>query len=260
MGCDAGETQLARHAQHFNPRTPVGCDFCSTRCRVRAYRKNFNPRTPVGCDKPIGRYLIRFLNFNPRTPVGCDKSRRGHRTGAYDFNPRTPVGCDPATPDRRTPTRNFNPRTPVGCDSRFFGDTRKTYGNFNPRTPVGCDVAISFTNLRLRISIHAPQWGATGQFFLFQLFKRFQSTHPSGVRHGVCTNGSKREPISIHAPQWGATKGIEGVDRCWIISIHAPQWGATIWDCDTPEFGYHFNPRTPVGCDDLLVRAVASAK
>ena len=151
-------------------------------------------------------------------------------------------------PRRRKPSY-FNPRTPVGCDSRFFGDTRKTYGNFNPRTPVGCDVAISFTNLRLRISIHAPQWGATGQFFLFQLFKRFQSTHPSGVRHGVCTNGSKREPISIHAPQWGATKGIEGVDRCWIISIHAPQWGATIWDCDTPEFGYHFNPRTPVGCD-----------
>ena len=167
------------------------------------------------------------IYFNPRTPVGCDGSACSPSRPIAYFNPRTPVGCDPATPMMPSRRSNFNPRTPVGCDSRFFGDTRKTYGNFNPRTPVGCDVAISFTNLRLRISIHAPQWGATGQFFLFQLFKRFQSTHPSGVRHGVCTNGSKREPISIHAPQWGAT----------------------IWDCDTPEFGYHFNPRTPVGCD-----------
>ena len=36
---------------------------------------------------------------------------------------------------------------------------------FNPRTPVGCDSneTMSF-NARLKISIHAPQWGATKLF------------------------------------------------------------------------------------------------
>ena len=56
------------------------------------------------------------------------------------------------------------------------------------------------------ISIHAPQWGATGSW----------NTGNFGTL-----------PISIHAPQWGATAKC-GQDRFGdTISIHAPQWGAT---------------------------------
>ena len=57
-------------------------------------------------------------------------------------------------------TIHFNPRTPVGCDAQRVSPLRFA-PNFNPRTPVGCD----YEQLRLsreeRISIHAPQWGAT---------------------------------------------------------------------------------------------------
>ena len=80
----------------------------------------------------------------------------------------------------------------------------------------------------LRISIHAPQWGATR----------------------ATRNSRQSLLISIHAPQWGATDGDQlcllapwyfnprtpvGCDDCLVdgcvadlsISIHAPQWGAT---------------------------------
>ena len=55
----------------------------------------------------------------------------------------------------------------------------------------------------------------------------FQSTHPSGVRRRGWLCPSARSQISIHAPQWGATASIGGSSK-W-------RW--------------HFNPRTPVGCD-----------
>ena len=55
----------------------------------------------------------------------------------------------------------------------------------------------------------------------------FQSTHPSGVRRFLI--GSVTTPVGI--------------------SIHAPQWGAT-WPRLWRAVGLHFNPRTPVGCDN----------
>ena len=101
-----------------------------------------------------------------------------------------------------------------------------------------------------RISIHAPQWGATLRL----------STNRRVIS------------ISIHAPQWGATYltirwkrkpadfnprtpvGCDHVIRLaprvrHVISIHAPQWGATCVPASTPGAGRNFNPRTPVGCD-----------
>ena len=87
--------------------------------------------------------------------------------------------------------------------------------------------------------------------------------------------------ISIHAPQWGATSGYDAQVSGSVISIHAPQWGAT---GDRPEpmsvevfqsthpsgvrhaardlddfLGYHFNPRTPVGCDPAADSAMSPA-
>ena len=135
--------------------------------------------------------------------------------------------------------------------------------------PVPCDFVIS----KATISIHAPQWGATmsppGPLLVQINFNprtpvgcddelspasvttlRFQSTHPSGVRHAPLADRVKAIEISIHAPQWGATTRYahlrvaalfqsthpSGVRLCcpWslprrsAISIHAPQWGATL--------------------------------
>ncbi len=122
---------------------------------------------------------------------------------------------------------DFNPRTPVGCDWLAAYAAKETI-NFNPRTPVGCDDRRRRHHPSIRISIHAPQWGATGSFpmrwrnptnfnprtpvgcdavvgYVHLRGAKFQSTHPSGVRPQALAGAQSGDGISIHAPQWGAT-------------------------------------------------------
>ena len=143
----------------------------------------------------------------------------------------------------------FNPRTPVGCD-RPSHVIRPFQGNFNPRTPVGCDdcanssisVCMSFQSThpsgvrrhvqravgeQLVISIHAPQWGATG-------------AKPGERDTRVYFN--PRTPV-------GCDPWFHQMGPYQDISIHAPQWGATPRGCRSAAPSAHFNPRTPVGCD-----------
>ena len=128
--------------------------------------------------------------------------------------------------------RDFNPRTPVGCDyNAVTGLPWLIY--FNPRTPVGCDVDGQIGHVELeRISIHAPQWGAT-RCDVMDDFEQVISIHaPSGVRLDEEPEPAPLGLISIHAPQWGATFQIVRTSKCFT----------------------YFNPRTPVGCD-LTCRA-----
>ena len=102
------------------------------------------------------------------------------------------------------------------------------------------------------ISIHAPTWGATP----------LREHHPHQI------------DISIHAPTWGATCKCRAPYRDGQISIHAPTWGATgarngeiiitLFQSTHPRgvrrgrvigrYSYrHFNPRTHVGCDSILL-------
>ena len=113
-----------------------------------------------------------------------------------------------ATESRRG--REGQPRFPVRmwakCGDRKPTRTRRPGPNFNPRTPVGCDPSKCPHSRHLR---------------------RFQSTHPSGVRRRPAHRARNGQSISIHAPQWGATT-----------------------DCARRrEEEENFNPRTPVGCD-----------
>ena len=59
---------------------------------------------------------------------------------------------------------------------------------------------------RLRVSIHAPVWGAT----------RAKQVNLS------------KTGVSIHAPVWGATVFRTACQLGRSVSIHAPVWGATI--------------------------------
>ncbi len=59
--------------------------------------------------------------------------------------------------------------------------------------------------------------------------------------------------ISIHAPQWGATASQCAAFAGAEISIHAPQWGATSANHSSRRPIRYFNPRTPVGCDEVLL-------
>ena len=153
----------------------------------------------------------------------------------------------------------------------------KTYRNMQPRAfqsthPSGVRLCrAQFKHRIRRISIHAPQWGATRQRHHDNRRNQFQSTHPSGVRRQRRDMDRHLHGISIHAPQWGATTTRDTQAGYPLISIHAPQWGATGEHSSSPqfEFGFqsthpsgvrltrltgsscssNFNPRTPVGCD-----------
>ena len=109
--------------------------------------------------------------------------------------------------------------------------------NFNPRTPVGPGAGAA-----LHRTCGRPE---------------FQSTHPSGVRPYHAGDECVDCRISIHAPQWGATSNqLVGISFVFLISIHAPQWGATGRFGNHVEHRTDFNPRTPVGCDWVMVPPV----
>ena len=100
-----------------------------------------------------------------------------------------------------------------------------------------------------RISIHAPQWGATVLAATSKATNEFQSTHPSGVRHITppptvshtqfqSTHPSGVRPVSFRrvvvvgifqsTHPSGVRLGARSPrHRATDISIHAPQWGAT---------------------------------
>ena len=77
----------------------------------------------------------------------------------------------------------FQSTLPRGERRRFGGGSRSASWRFNPRSRVGSDFRASPRPPRLRVSIHAPAWGAT---------LRTLGAFP-------CWN------VSIHAPAWGAT-------------------------------------------------------
>ena len=78
------------------------------------------------------------------------------------------------------------------------------------------------------ISIHAPQWGATGESRPRRRKPSyFNPRTPVGCDVAEQGHVGAVQRISIHAPQWGATLGGGGETQAQPISIHAPQWGAT---------------------------------
>ena len=121
------------------------------------------------------------------------------------FQSTHPSGVRRPSTRRASPTRHFNPRTPVGCDV--------------PVLVLAC--------IGDRISIHAPQWGATSAYHQSPAGALFQSTHPSGVR-----------PTDSAA-----------IVRCkQFQSTHPSGVRPPSGDCGRSATA-DFNPRTPVGCD-----------
>ena len=186
----------------------------------------FNPRTPVGCDNPTGLHQPLRSDFNPRTPVGCDAQWSFGRRLQMLFQSTHPSGVRRPSTRRASPTRHFNPRTPVGCDV--------------PVLVLAC--------IGDRISIHAPQWGATSAYHQSPAGALFQSTHPSGVRPTDSAAIVRCKQFQSTHPS-GVRLVRAGTPTRNTISIHAPQWGATDVSKTPVPSPRNFNPRTPVGCD-----------
>ena len=135
------------------------------------------------------------------------------------------MGCDSCQPFVvQNPTR-FNPRTRVGCDD-FFTQIASNWGSFNPRTRVGCD-ACSLVN---------------------RLIKRFQSTHPCGVR--PLTKLYFSTLLWFQSTHPCGVRLQTGLKILLLIGFNP----RTRVGCDSNSNSTNpkrrsFNPRTRVGCD-----------
>ena len=189
----------------FNPRTRVGCDEWSQTSQCRNHW--FQSTHPRGVRLPVMRRRFQPHHVSIHAPAWGTTLRQtsGQRLDSC-FNPRTRVGCDTSPATIRCRSSAFQSTHPRGV-RRWYG-----VGDW----------------LRLRVSIHAPAWGATSgarpasaaiigfnprtrvgcdgtghpAFFAVDVF---QSTHPRGVRPPVILRLLQLLPVSIHAPAWGAT-------------------------------------------------------
>ena len=98
--------------------------------------------------------------------------------------------------------------------------------SFNPRTRVGCDGETGIGKNYIKVSIHAPVWGATHWAPTKVIFAPFQSTHPCGVRLNLITN-------------FPAIGSFQSTHPC----------GVRLASQVTDNKKRRFNPRTRVGCD-----------
>ena len=198
---------ISIHAPH------AGCD---RRCAMRRYDlRHFNPRTPCGVRRVSSRSTARNSPyFNPRTPCGVRLSGQYRRLQAGRISIHAPhAGCDLGEKNERritdisihAPARGAtqidmyqNTATSISIHAPARGATPggeerlRERDYFNPRTREGCDHEVVKDLSRIDvISIHAPARGATDLYYPVHASKRFQSTHPRGVRLAYCVTKEK---------------------------------------------------------------------
>ena len=235
----------------------------------------FQSTHPSGVRREVSEAKPFSEVFQSTHPSGVRPDGRIDGGTAWDFNPRTPVGCDT---HYNLPTFGDNPfqsTHPSGVRLGWPPTPPKETINFNPRTPVGCDDRRRRHHPSIRISIHAPQWGATGSFpmrwrnptnfnprtpvgcdavvgYVHLRGAKFQSTHPSGVRPQALAGAQSGDGISIHAPQWGATPAQRRNRKSHQRFQSTHPSGVRLWHMCAAVVFHGFNPRTPVGCDLAL--------
>ena len=163
----------------------------------------FQSTHPCGVRHFLTHATAPLLMFQSTHPCGVRPDQTWHDLLALSFNPRTRVGCD------------------LTHRLIMFGVT-----GFNPRTRVGCDLTHKLNINPLRVSIHAPVWGATSWPVSVTVTAMFQSTHPCGVRHWLHRHN---KPKTCFNPR--TRVGCDGryipIVPVYGVSIHAPVWGAT---------------------------------
>ena len=207
-----------------------------------------------------------FHVFQSTHPSGVRPEHRDKFAGSIkNFNPRTPVGCDLSNHVSLAVSSGFQSTHPSGVRPQLRELTFRVLV-FQSTHPSGVRQGVPRgLHAGRRISIHAPQWGATWRDLAAHIAQSlFQSTHPSGVRQSIkalapsTRNFNPRTPVGCdRTGTWWARPAIiyfnprtpVGCDthrtqsaHFEIISIHAPQWGATRYDWnhfDTYEISIH---------------------
>ena len=116
---------------------------------------------------------------------------------------------------------NFNPRTHMGCDTVSAGPVQYD-SMFQSTHPHGVRQPEHEEIQRgLRVSIHAPTWGATVVNSNSDMSLRLQSTHPLGCDF---SSSSHSRMIGCFNPR--SHMGCDKADERWVVldhvSIHAP--------------------------------------
>ena len=180
------------------------------------FRGDFNPRTPVGCDERQRPDVL-------RRPISIHAPQWGATCACHclmmvsaSFQSTHPSGVRLALVARFARTFLFQSTHPSGVRPSKRG-LLSVANYFNPRTPVGCDRGDDAVRWTGAISIHAPQWGATGIDMPAKTDPVFQSTHPSGVRRSRCStcfsgrrDFNPRTPVGCDAPILGAVSYADG--------------------------------------------------
>ena len=227
VGCDCPKARGEPPRLYFNPRTHVGCDAQWSRLPGEPVFQSTHPRgvrrsqdiklhggTPISIHAPtwgatlvsVVKSHIGVISIHAPTWGATVKSRHAVRQVLISIH--APTWGATLFLRSSGDTHRFQSTHPRGV-RRISTCSAVVLFYFNPRTHVGCDLhGGGHIAHRLRISIHAPTWGATLRFW--------------GHR--------SRHLISIHAPTWGATSYLVFFPQLDVISIHAPTWGATPYD------------------------------
>ena len=136
----------------------------------------------MGRDFLALRIPFRFVVSTHAPAWGATRSSRSPSSSNSSFNPRARMGRDVQDLDTQILSHGFNPRARMGRDERLrpSADVRVS---FNPRARMGRDIQCSHSKPGIKVSTHAPAWGATSVMAL----------PPLSVK------------VSTHAPAWGAT-------------------------------------------------------
>ena len=160
----------------------------------------------MGCDYLIILVQLTGCGFNPRTHVGCDLIFVVLMQITLVFQSTHPRGV------RQKRLSGLYARPGVSIHAPTWGATEHRL------LPVALDA----------VSIHAPTWGATRMLSLRPARqKRFQSTHPRGVRLNYLLILLVHISFNPRTHVGCDTGEIIGNTQLPIVSIHAPTWGAT---------------------------------
>ena len=191
------EVHVSIHAPAWGATQPRRRPWHCSRC--------FNPRARVGRDKAVSDVGARAIEFQSTRPRGARHVLITGRVGIGEFQSTRPRGARPSLAARVMFCKWFQSTRPRGARPGVL-DAYDLMQVFQSTRPRGARPVMGAKVLHdLRVSIHAPAWGATRR--------------PRCVR--------PHTGVSIHAPAWGATPSLTAGVTFSPVSIHAPAWGAT---------------------------------
>jgi len=166
----------------FNPRARVGRD--PLEMSRTSISQSFNPRARVGRDNSTRAYCLKSA-FQSTRPRGARQHRCSRRLRQAQFQSTRPRGARPRCGYLLSSSGAFQSTRPRGArlnrEGRFFDSLRVSI-----HAPAwGATWLLKIQPPEGQVSIHAPAWGATFKSGKMRLFITFQSTRPRGARRGA---------------------------------------------------------------------------